>query len=200
MADEELKAEGVFVLSTPADMVAKLEWEIENYTSTMFHQMKQPEAFRSAGYQAFNCAVTAWHLADWIWAYADESIKRSLAERYHFKIKNRDRDNRNQFLEAVAAASRDIHICRYIANSSNHLKLDKVEDRGFRGQIGYGRFPSDDKGKAVEVFGFLIVDKGETILIERIFSRAFEYWKQLLVEIGYESRHVTTMNGGLRSR
>jgi hypothetical protein len=58
MADEELKAEGVFVLSTPADMVAKLQWEIENYTSTIYHQMKQPEAFRSAGYQAFNCAVT----------------------------------------------------------------------------------------------------------------------------------------------
>ena len=119
MADEELKAEGVFVLSTPADMVAKLKWEIENYTSTMFHQMKQPEAFKSAGYQAFNCAVTAWHLADWAWAYADDSMKRALAERYGFKIKNRDRDNRNQFLEAVAAASRDVHICRHIANSSN---------------------------------------------------------------------------------
>jgi hypothetical protein len=185
MADEELKAEGVFVLSTPADMAAKLEWEIESFTSTMFHQMKQPEAFRSAGYQAFNCAVTAWHLADWTWAYADESIEGELAKRFGFKMKIRDRDNRNQFLEAVAAASRDIHIWRYIANSSKHLKLDKVEDRGFRGKIGYGRIPAGHNGEVKEVFGFLIVDKGETILIERIFSRACEYWKQLLLEIGY---------------
>jgi hypothetical protein len=127
----------------------------------------------------------AWHLADWTWAYADDLIKQKLAKRYGFKIKNRDRDNRNQFLEAVAAASRDVHLCRYIANSSKHLKLDKVEKRGFRGKIGYGQIPAGPNGQAAKVFGLLIVDEGDTVLIERIFSRAFEYWKQLLVEIGY---------------
>jgi hypothetical protein len=170
----------VFVLSKPSEVLEKLRWEIEGFGQTVSNQMGKPEAYNCAGYQAFNCAVTAWHLADWTWAYADTALKQDLAKRFGFKLKQKDRNNRNQFLVAVAAASRDLHICRHIANSSKHLKLDNEDERGFHLKIGEAKFSDDDVR-----FGLLVIDKGKTILIERIFGRALEYWKVLFNEIGY---------------
>ena len=60
-----------------------------------------------------------------------------------------------------------------------------MEDRGFRGKVGYGKIPAGPNGGMVDVFGLLIVDEGTIILIERIFSRAYEYWNKLFVEVGY---------------
>ncbi|MGO9328685.1 MAG: hypothetical protein ACLQJ0_11290, partial [Steroidobacteraceae bacterium] len=115
--------DGVFVLSTPAHMLAKLNWEIAQFKRTISRQ-DQLGAILFAGYQAFNCAVTAWHCADWTWAYADVHLKRTLAERFSLTLKSSDVTNRKAFLNAVSADSREIEICRHIANSSKHLKLN----------------------------------------------------------------------------
>src|SRR5260370_25855460 len=110
---DELNVEGVFVLYKPSDMLSKLEWEIAQLTKTMFGQMGRPEAISQAGYQAFNCAVTAWHLADWTWAHANDEGKNELAKGFGLSLKNRDRDNRDQFFEATARASPRLFICRF---------------------------------------------------------------------------------------
>jgi hypothetical protein len=170
----------VFVLSKPSEMLEKLRWEIDGFIHTVSGQMGKPEAYNRAGYQAFNCAVTAWHLADWTWAYADPALKIDLAKRFSFKLKQKDRNNRNEFLCSVADKSRDLHICRYIANSSKHLKLDNEDERGFHLKVGKAKFSDDDVR-----FGLLVIDKGNTILIERIFGRAFAFWGTLFGEIGY---------------
>ncbi len=170
----------VFVLSKPSEMLEKLRWEIAGFCATVSGQMGKPEAYNHAGYQAFNCAVTAYHIADWTWAYADPARKADLAVHFGFKLVKKDRNNRNQFLASVANKSRDIHVCRYIANSAKHLKLDDEDKRGFYLKIGRAAFNADDVR-----FGLLVMDQGRTILIERIFTRALEFWETLFKEIGY---------------
>jgi hypothetical protein len=115
--------ENVFVLSTPRSMIAKLSWELSQLRRTIAAQPERPDAIIPAGYHAFNCAVTAWHCGDWAWASADEAIKEQLANRYSFSLRPSDRDNRQNFLDA-ALDCRPLEICRQIADSSKHLKLE----------------------------------------------------------------------------
>jgi hypothetical protein len=176
--------DNVFVISEPSHMLAKFDWELETFSETMFSQRKNPDSITFAGYQAFNCAVTAWHLADWAWAYADEKKKGEIATRFKFRLKGKPRENLNLFYEALCRDSRDLHICRHIANSSKHLKIDKP-DGGFQAEIGHGEIPSGPNGELERVFGLLIIDSGKTILLDRIFGRAQKYWHDLFAELGY---------------
>jgi hypothetical protein len=128
--------------------------------------------------------VTAWHLADWAWAYADEKKKEAIAARFNFRLKSKQRENLNLFNEALCRDSRDLHICRHIANSSKHLKLDKP-DGGFQAEIGHGEIPTGPNGELERVFGLLIIDGGKTILLDRVFERAQKYWHELFAELGY---------------
>jgi hypothetical protein len=172
--------DGVFVLATPSHMLGKLSWEIGQLRHTLAEQSELLGAFQTAGYQAFNCAVTAWHCADWAWAYADDRIKQQLADKYNFTIKSRDRDNREQFFDAVCDRSQDIRTCRFIANSSKHLRLDKKVAVGFQTKIGSAI--RDDK----YIFGLLVEqDDGRMGMLEFVFDRAFEFWRHLYEELCY---------------
>jgi len=171
-------------------MLAKLNWEIAQFKRTMNGQQDQLGAILFAGYQAFNCAVTAWHCADWAWAYADRHIKSALADRFSLTLSGRDRTNRENFLDAVCKESRDLQICRDIANSSKHLKLDKPIALGFRSEVAY----SDGAGGiGYSHFALMIEDSERDGLtpLDRIFERAFDYWEQLYCAVTYiEPRFV----------
>jgi hypothetical protein len=180
----------VFVLATPQNMLEKLHWELRQFRKTISDQREDFAAILDAGYRAFNCAVTAWHCADWAWGYADRHIKSTLADRFSLTLSGRDRTDREHFFDAVCKQSRDLQICRDIANSSKHLKLDKPVERGFWSEVAY----SDGAGGiGYSHFALMIEDseRGGQMPLDRIFERAFDYWEQLYGTIGYtEARYI----------
>jgi hypothetical protein len=190
--------DGVFVLSTPQHMLAKLGWEVGQFKRTVHEQQGQLGAILFAGYQAFNCAVTAWHCADWAWVYADGDLKVIVAERFSLKIKSDDRKNREAFFDAVCSENRDIEICRHIANSSKHLKLDKVADRGFHANVRYVAPAEQREGEYDLIFGMMITDekRGGSIMLEHVFDRAFVYWRMVYAELGYIEGTYVDSSGG----
>lgn len=160
-------------------MLSKLGWEISQFRRTVARQQDILGAILFAGYQAFNCAVTAWHCADWAWAYADDDLKSRIADRFGFSLKSRDRQNLDAFYDAVCRESEELKICRHIANSSKHLKLDgKKTELGFRATIGYAQAPEP-------IFMLLVEKKGMPFSADEIFDRAFRYWQRLYGELGY---------------
>jgi hypothetical protein len=173
------RPENVFVMSQPADMLAKLSWENAQFQKIMSSQHYQPGAMIFAGYQAFNCALTAWHCADWAWGYADEEAKQHLARRYSLPLKKSDRTNREAFFDAVCAESRDLEICRHIANSSKHLKLDRSDDRGFRALAADTVYRSSPDKKLIDIFELLVIDRDQPVRLADVFSRALAYWGAL---------------------
>lgn len=72
---EEPDLEGIrktFGLATTQDVLEKLRWEIERF--------KHTEDLRQQRFNAWNCAVTAWAVVDWIynsWS-VDQKVKMSL--------------------------------------------------------------------------------------------------------------------------
>ncbi|SRR6266851_1202949 len=70
----------VFALATPAHMLEKLWWEIEQ----LKRSLEPDDRYRISGvatYHAFNCAITSWHITDWVW----ESPSHLLANRHRLQ-------------------------------------------------------------------------------------------------------------------
>ena len=59
--DEQPK---VFRLSTPMHLLDKLRWEIAGFQRSLRSKSIYRELHPA--YHAFNCAVTAWHMTDWV--------------------------------------------------------------------------------------------------------------------------------------
>jgi hypothetical protein len=57
----------VFMLATPAHVLAKLHWEIYRLKKVMSEKPEHIGHMHEPSYCAFNCAVTVWHLTDWTW-------------------------------------------------------------------------------------------------------------------------------------
>ena len=67
----------VFGLAAPHHMLMKLKWEIFQLR-TVAAEPCEPGAEIEPGYHAFNCVVTAWHMADWVWQSASPQDRAEL--------------------------------------------------------------------------------------------------------------------------
>jgi hypothetical protein len=175
----------VFHLATPHHMLLKLAWEIGEFEKLLKEAPNGIWGAAHISYSAFNTAVTAWHCADWAWRAADVELKTVLAERFSFNLKNSDRKNLENFCDKVASNSRELHICRQIANGSKHM----------------GAARADPDIAATVVWQFVepgrpvthleVVDGGASQHVETIFRGAFDYWERLFGDLGYiEGRYV----------
>ena len=88
-----------FAVQNSWEMVDKLWWEIEEYRDEVELQKKL--------WRAFNCAVTAWHICDWIHKELTEARAPGISGLTTFQ--NYLREN-----------CRSLHVCRYLATASRH--------------------------------------------------------------------------------
>ncbi len=61
-------------------MLHKLYWEKEQLRKQVDSQQENLFNHLTAAYFAFNAAVTAWHLTDWIWEAATPDWRREIAQ------------------------------------------------------------------------------------------------------------------------
>jgi hypothetical protein len=99
-------------LNSPTDLLAKLHWEIEQ----LGHPVDQEAV---ASYRAFNCAVTAWSICDWVWSAATPDLRKRFREE--------SPDPKAKDAEPLASLlrqqSRELAICQQLANGSKHFIL-----------------------------------------------------------------------------
>jgi hypothetical protein len=112
MASFEPKAQKAFALRDSRDMLGKLRWELNN----LFFRQRHDIA--ACQYHAFNCAVTAWHVTDWIW--------RDISSDPQLRIRLRDAMPMKS-LDAFQGYARKncpaLKHCHRIANGSKHTLL-----------------------------------------------------------------------------
>jgi hypothetical protein len=114
----------LFGLNEPAHLFAKLCWEVRELRlaisrrhSIGFAMLNEP------AFHVFNCAVSAWHLRDWVWNSLSELQRVEACKMLG------SRATRDSFFETIDRRFRAIHICGQIANGSKHLSLwPKFED------------------------------------------------------------------------
>ncbi len=94
-------------LQTPLDLLRKLGREL-----LAFRQ----DAERQSDH-AYNFAITAWHLTDWLWQY--DKAQNPGAEKCFGCA------SRRSFQAKICEQSPDIKICTELANGSKHFHVEK---------------------------------------------------------------------------
>lgn len=113
MSDKPQKA---FGLHDSRDILKKLTWEMNNMCECARHDIE------SRQYHAFNCAVTAWHLTDWLWhdmqGMSEESkylVQKTIGKKSLKSIEC--------FQSYVRTACYALCLSYEIANGSKHCRL-----------------------------------------------------------------------------
>src|SRR5207253_11541 len=77
-------------------------------------------------YHAFNCAVTAWHMTDWIWQTATAEDRAYLLSKLAAPATGKS--NFGAFTGELVKRHRVLHICRQIATGSKHKIVERNPD------------------------------------------------------------------------
>jgi hypothetical protein len=117
----------VFAPATPAHMLEKLWWEIEQLKRSLEPDDRY-RIFGVATYHAFNCAITSWHISDWVWESFDVRQREHLAHRSNgatFDLSATD--SLLKFQDVLREKHRSLHICWQIATGSKHKNIRKPD-------------------------------------------------------------------------
>jgi hypothetical protein len=168
--------EQVFGLATPHHLLIKLYWEISELEAAV--APAPPPARAPAVYHAYNCAVTAWHCADWAWKFANPNIKKELSSAVQSAS-----PSRRDFFNGICERSRDLQICRSIANGSKHMGLN-VEDATVRADVEFYGSLEDNPNSWRQVL--FVYDDNKKTRAEVIFRNAADFWSRLFTHVGYD--------------
>jgi hypothetical protein len=160
-----------FALESCRDMLGKLEWEIAGIEA----EQEMPDL----AYRAFNCALTAWHLSDWVWKALSAEQRQNLGPS--------EEDFRRRCREECPALAR----CWLITNASKHGGVDLhrrkigtdvwAEVRPLRFGDEFGQPFADHKWR-ITVTG---IPREEHDAIE-LFHAALNYWTPIIYGLQLE--------------
>jgi len=115
MRSSEAPGRSAFALRDCRDLLEKLRYETGSLNMTERHDVM------GRAYIAFNCAVTAWHMTDWVWAELDrekrEKIQKLVGTRCELVSTN------PKPLQTYARCFDALKVCELIANGSKHCVL-----------------------------------------------------------------------------
>ena len=152
----------IFSLTTPDHLLLKIHWEIRQLKT------RNDDIFPTLAYHAFNCAVTIWHMADWVWEAAPE------AERHHLaKTKGALKNSAKQ-------QCRDVEICGAIANASKHRGAKDGAGIEVSIEVDW------DASRVGELVTYAtIMDRGVKREASEVFLGAADYWQRKLRQRGF---------------
>ena len=164
-------------LDSPTDLLAKLRWEIV--------QLDLPvDQEAVASYRAFNCAVTAWSIKDWVW----KAVPADLRERLRAESPNPKA--KECFASLLRERSRELAICQQLANGSKHFILDdKYNDKtisSYRTASMSFYLSDNGEGHTEPSHGVFIEDGVHIYSDLGLFTRAHDYWREFFKHYGVE--------------
>ena len=141
----------------------KLRWELNN----LFCRQRYDIAVCS--YHAFNCAVTAWHVTDWLW----QDISSSLELKTKMQEKNMNSWTKcEEFQHYVRENCRALRLCYQIATGSKHCLMERKPDSTISAVI------SDGEGYD---YGNPIIVEGDTHhMADKVFHEALSWFEVFL--------------------
>src|SRR5262245_50663993 len=151
-------------LRSPSDLLNKAERELQRIHEALPWPQEQID-------HAFNCAVTIWHLTDWLVKGASKEL---AAHGYPL--------NYDAFSARVRRESRALHVCHQLATGSKHFALDQI----FKGE----RVQDTDTSVVAQavVPGEMVLkvylDNGTSERVVTVFGDALGYWERLFAKCG----------------
>jgi len=172
-----------FDITTPSGLLLKLRYDIT--------RLKNSKGSPDLRYAALDCAITAWHLSDWLLA--------SVSDQRYQELTGVKRDARG-FMEGFIARNEqrlpDIRTCQLIANTGKHLVLTKHDDATIEARTTV-RFtppfdaadPSSWANVKVQEVAYISRGAGTQNAIE-FFLNVERHWRHVLVDEGLLSSNL----------
>jgi hypothetical protein len=168
-------------LHSAEDLLRKLRWEM----GEMERKIDKVPNDEVGAYHAFNAAVTAWHICDWVW----ETAPIGLRERLKCDSPEPSAQGVRLLQALVSEQCRELYICRQLATGAKHFRVDRSNDPAVTTSLEtcIDVFESKTSGKLVHcVPGTgVFVNDGVTIYSGLgLFSRALHYWESFFERYG----------------
>lgn len=180
----------VFGMDHPQHMWTKLAWELNALMGAM-SVWEDNKAAPEPLFHAFNTAVTAWHLTDWLWQY-DCATRKKLATKFQFVFECTPtgiKRGLEKFQEAVVLHCDELKVCREIANGSKHMRKNKV-DKNIKAQAVWAK-AIDGAGFAKPddlVMSLRVTHNDKETDAELAFIEAAGFWEKLMNELNIFSK------------
>jgi hypothetical protein len=150
---------------------------LENCRSMLDKLRREIERLRDAdgparNDHAFNAAVTAWQLCDWVFADMTPAQKDKL------KI-----HNRLGMQEHAGHHSRALHLCRQVATASKHMRVTRFPDPKVKTITTLNAIPPPPQGPPLHAApGWFLYfdDDGGVKETEDVFADAYYFWTQFI--------------------
>jgi hypothetical protein len=193
MAEAPLPSDipNVFGMNKPQHMLTKLYIEIWDLSNSLSVWTKN-ESFPRPLFIAWNTAVTAWPMTDWLWA-AKQATRDKLSKKFKFEYNEATVSGREKglgnFQKAIRKVSRELHICWEICNASKHMRLKtsdpdiKVEIEWHEAKEAVGEVKVGDL-----IMNLMVHDKDKKTDAQLVFIEAAGYWENLLKDEGVISK------------
>jgi hypothetical protein len=181
----------VFMLATPAHVLTKLHWEIYSLRKALSEKPEHIGHTHAPAYCAFNCAVTAWHLADWVWNASPKDRRTDILALLGTTVTGDDRQDFVKFQTAIRNHSRALHICRQLATGSKHMAVTAHPAPNVRATMRWeteaARVDETRVGDpfAVDRYRLVVSDKGVERAAVDVFGDAFKDWERFLGRWGF---------------
>jgi hypothetical protein len=180
----------VFFIREPQQLLGKLAWEIR-CLEMAYAEEGVPSVFGSyhlpAAYVAFNCAVTAWHISDWVWMTADSERLDQLDQ---WAGRQMSRASETKFQEALRERALPLKICYAIATGSKHLypNRDKAPEVGAATEVLKIPFTAGSAcGDPLMRYKLDLRVKynGREAPADLVFRHALQFWRDFLKDLGW---------------
>lgn len=157
-----LSATGSFGLESAHSMILKARRE--------YQRCKNARSTDDRRDAAINCAITLWHMNDWVWNGIAASARDNLALKSLLGVTGR-RLERDDLVRWAVSACPELNVCQSICNGSKHVVCVGITE---------ARMTPDDDPKTSEeekAIGRLeIVDDGGVRDGIKVLYRAIEFW------------------------
>jgi hypothetical protein len=166
MSDSNEPAGLAFALRGSRDLLEKLRYETGCLSTIERHDVL------GRAYVAFNCAVTAWHMTDWIWVEMDQGQRERVQALActNFQL---EKTNPRPLQAYVRTASNALRLCELIANGSKHCSLRSPDP-------GVSTTMAD--GDGVNWGNPVVSVDGQEILVGDVLWQAVCWWEVFLAD------------------
>jgi hypothetical protein len=177
-------------------MLEKLRWEVEQ----LKRSLEPDERYRISGdaiYHAFNCAITSWHITDWVWESLGFSQREQLVRRLNGLFDVEAKESISKFQSLLRDKHRPFHICYQIATGSKHKNIRKP-DPMIRVEEVWVNQSQAGLMRAGQPLGWhrqdlIIYDREKRLRAAEVFEEAIHCWNSEFRSWGFlEDRFVSS--------
>jgi hypothetical protein len=168
-----------FDLSNCRDMLGKLERELDRFKQATLRQDQSDHAA--------NFALTAWHLAEWVWlSPLPPALKASIAAECGLSEKQLDI---GAFYRWLGSKCRALEYCYIVCTASKHTRVDRRDDPRVATLISLSdvvcitppRLPDEVTVEWVDVdWTHKVVDGDKRIPVAEAFEQVLRYWTKFI--------------------